>query len=152
MSNLETNVALLEQKINSTDTVLERLADSFAKISDVSNSLTKMLAVHEERFSNQAAVNKEIDRTIDEIVKDNKVTQAEFFKHMETNENKVMLSIEEMRKDLKERDAVATKAALERDEKIINRITILENWRWYIIGISTAGGFIASQVISYVTK
>lgn len=150
--NVETNIAVLEQKINSTDTVLERLADSFAKISDVSNILTKMLAVHEERFANQANFNRETDSTIEEIVKEHKQSQSEFFKHMETNENKVMSSIEEIRKDLRERDAIAVKAALERDEKIINRITVLENWRWYIIGISTVGGFAISQLISYILK
>lgn len=144
--SVETNIAVLEQKLHTTDTVLERLADSFEKISDVSNSLTKILAIHDERFTNQAKYNNETDKTIEAIAKEHKQTLSEFFIRMETNEYKLLNMVEEMRKDLRDRDDNMTKILTDRDEKINSRITALEQWRYTSMGIVS----VVSAIIGYL--
>jgi chromosome segregation ATPase len=152
MSNIETDVAVLEQKLSATDTVLERLADSFDMISDVSNSLTKMLAVHEEKFSNQAVFNHNIDKAIDNIVQENKKTQNEFFARMESSENKYISLIEDVKKELKDRDTSIKKAEDEKEKEINKRISSLEKWRWTIVGAALAVGATVGYVIPIITK
>ena len=144
--SVETNIAVLEQKMHTTDTVLERLADSLEKISDVSNSLTKILAIHDERFTNQAKYNNETDKTIEAIAKEHKQTLSEFFIRMETNEYKLLSMVEEMRKDLRDRDDNMTKILTDRDEKINSRITALEQWRYTSMGIIS----VVSAIIGYL--
>lgn len=150
---MESNIAVLEQKIITTDTVLERLADSFAKMSDVSNSLNRMIGIHDERFANQATYNKETDRTIEEITKAHKQSQSEFFIRMETNEYKLLTMVEEIRKDLRERDATALKTINERDEKLHERISVLERWRYTSLGvimvISLAAGYLLPVILPH---
>jgi chromosome segregation ATPase len=151
--SVETNIAVLEQKIHTTDTVLERLADSFAKISEVSNSLTKILAIHDERFINQAKYNTETDRTIEAIVRENKESQNELFVRLDTNEKNIMAVVEDIRKDSRERHDEVVKAAALREKEQNDRITALERWRYTSMGmisvISTMVGYLMPSVIKF---
>jgi hypothetical protein len=144
--SVETNIAVLEQKLHTTDTVLERLADSFAKISDISNSLTKILAIHDEKFTNQAKYNNEIDRTIEANAKEHKQTLSEFFIRMETNEYKLLSMVEEIRKDSRERHDEVTKIAAAREKEQNDRITALEQWRYTSMGMIS----VISAIIGYL--
>lgn len=151
--SVESNIAVLEQKIHTTDTVLERLADSFEKISDVSNSLTRILAIHEERFTNQAKLNNETDRTIEKMVSDNKTAQNELFTRLDTNEKTIMAVVEDIRKDSRERHDEMVRAAATREKEQNDRITALEKWRYTSMGmisvISAVVGYLMPSIIKF---
>ena len=53
MSDLETEVALLKSKVSDMEKLHVRLDDAIGKISEVSNCINRMLAVHEEKLANQ---------------------------------------------------------------------------------------------------
>lgn len=151
--SVESNIAVLEQKIHTTDTVLERLADSFEKISDVSNSLTRILAIHEERFTNQAKLNNETDRTIEKIVNENKQAQTELFNRLDTNEKNIMAVVEDIRKDSRERHDEIVRATATREKEQNDRITALEKWRYTSMGmisvISALVGYLMPTIMNF---
>ena len=54
MADLETEVELLKSKVSDMEKLHVRLDDAIGKISEVSNCINRMLAVHEEKLANQA--------------------------------------------------------------------------------------------------
>ena len=53
MSDLNTEVQLLKKEVSDMKMIYSRLDKAIEKISDVSNSINRMLAVHEEKISQQ---------------------------------------------------------------------------------------------------
>ena len=53
MTELETKVKLLEKEIHDRKGVFQRLDIAIEKLTDVSNSINRMLAVHEEKIARQ---------------------------------------------------------------------------------------------------
>ena len=53
MADLETEVELLKSKVSDMEKLHVRLDDAIGKISEVSNCINRMLAVHEEKLANQ---------------------------------------------------------------------------------------------------
>ena len=51
MGELETKVKLLEKEIHDRKGVFQRLDIAIEKLTDVSNSINRMLAVHEEKIA-----------------------------------------------------------------------------------------------------
>jgi hypothetical protein len=48
---IETKVAILEEKIHTTDQLMQRIDSAIEKLSEVNANVTKMLIVHEEKIS-----------------------------------------------------------------------------------------------------
>ena len=53
MADMETEIALLKSKVSDMEKLHVRLDDAIGKISEVSNCINRMLAVHEEKLSQQ---------------------------------------------------------------------------------------------------
>ena len=70
MSDLNTEVQLLKKEVSDMKMIYSRLDKAIEKISDVSNSINRMLAVHEEKISQQEEVQirteQEINNDINE--------------------------------------------------------------------------------------
>ena len=53
MSELETKVEILQKELDNQKRIYDRLDVAIEKLTDVSNSINRMLAVHEEKISKQ---------------------------------------------------------------------------------------------------
>ncbi len=53
MSDIQLDVELLKKDVKEMKLIHGRLDNAISKISDVSNSINRMLAVHEEKLSSQ---------------------------------------------------------------------------------------------------
>ena len=49
---IETKVAILEEKIHTTEQLMQRIESAIEKLSEVNANVTKMLVVHEEKINN----------------------------------------------------------------------------------------------------
>lgn len=134
--SVESNIAVLEQKLNTTDTVLERLADSFEKMSDVHNKLTNMLSIHGEKIQNQAITTEANRQVLLSLSNEHKEATAQLYVRMDTNELKLMNSINNIMEELKERDIRLSDRLDNKYEKFNERIVVLESWKWKSIGIA----------------
>ena len=56
MSDLNTEVQLLKKEVSDMKMIYSRLDKAIEKISDVSNSINRMLAVHEEKITQQEEI------------------------------------------------------------------------------------------------
>ena len=53
---IETKVAILEEKIHTSEQLMQRIESAIEKMSEVSASVTKMLAVHEQKIESNDKV------------------------------------------------------------------------------------------------
>ena len=66
MAELETKFKLLEKEIRDQANIHDRLDVAIEKLTDVSNSIHRMLAVHEEKIARQEEAIFEAEQKIEE--------------------------------------------------------------------------------------
>ena len=132
---IELDVELLKKEVSDMKEIHGRLDTAITKITDVSNCINRMLAVHEEKISQQEEVH---------------IRQASEF----SNDVKELHSI--ITTSTKEMTELMTKQHYEADAEmrrlrmdITERVGTLEKWKYLIIGGSIVVGFIASSYMRY---
>ena len=133
MSDLNTEVQLLKKEVSDMKMIYSRLDKAIEKISDVSNSINRMLAVHEEKISQQEEVQIRTEQEINNDIK-------ELHSRISTNNRELMALMSEQHK---ERTDKMTKLEIE----LQGRVGVLEKWRWIIIGGSIVAGFIIQKML-----
>ena len=142
MADIETEVELLKSKVSDMEKLHVRLDDAISKISEVSNCINRMLAVHEEKLSQQ-----------EEAVFANEEL-------METRRTEISNEIKELHSRIttntKEIMSIASKQHKEHSEAIqklhtdINkRVGVLEKWRHVLVGGSIVIGFVLHRMIDF---
>ena len=104
-----------------------RLDTAIEKITDFSNCINRLLAVHEEKITQQ--------RTVQEFTTDIK----ELHSRITTNTKEMTALMTQQHKEQKD--------VIDRlKDEISNRVGVLEKWRWIIIGGSIVLGFIIQKL------
>jgi chromosome segregation ATPase len=133
MSNdITTEVAILKKEVADMKIIFNKLDTAIERITDVSSSVNRMLAVHEEKIANQeeAATRANLEFTTD---------IRELHSRITTNYKELTDIMSEHSKQ----DAINQQTL--RDD-LNNRVGILEKWRWLIIGGSIVLGFIIQKM------
>lgn len=131
---LETEVAVIKNDLSQMGQLFSKLEIALEKITDVSNNIGQILAVHEQRLQDGE---KEFKTLKDEMVSaeskfDNEVKDLHSRLTSNTREIEVKMSKEidkvlDSIKDLKEH-------LIDKNDKIEERLTALERWRWILVG------------------
>jgi|TARA_R110002124_G_scaffold286261_2_gene466609 cell division septum initiation protein DivIVA len=127
MEDINTEVALLKKEVKDIKFIFNRLDTAIEKITEVTTSVNRMLAVHEEKISQQeeasSRANKEFSNDIKEL------------------HSRITTNSKEMR-DMITKYQIEQAAHIENLRSDLNgRVGILEKWRWLIIGGSIVVGF-----------
>ena len=64
---IETKVAILEEKLHTTEQLMQRIESAIEKMSEVSANVTKMLAVHEQKIDGNDKVDAILFAKIDQL-------------------------------------------------------------------------------------
>lgn len=131
---LETEVALVKNDLSQMGQLFSKLEVALDKITDVSNNIGQILAVHEQRLQDGE---KEFKTLKDEMVSaeskfDNEVKDlhSRLTSNTRELENKMSKEIDKVLdsiKDLKDH-------LIDKNDKIEQRLTALERWRWILVG------------------
>lgn len=134
VKTLETEVALVKQDVNQIGQLFSKLETALDKITDVSNNIGQILAVHEQRlqygeeeFETLKADMKNAEDKFDDEVKDLHSRLTSNTREIESKMSKEIDKVLDSIKDLK--DHLITK-----NDKIEERLTALERWRWILVG------------------
>ena len=130
--DLNTEVAILKKEVADMKLIFNRLDTAIERITEVSSSVNRMLAVHEEKIANQedASIRANQEFTVD---------IRELHSRITTNYKELMDMIAKHHKE----DAINQQKL--RDD-LNNRVGILERWRWLIIGGSIVVGFVLQKM------
>jgi len=135
MADLETEVKLLKKELEDQRKIHDRLDIAIEKLTDVSNSIHRMLAVHEEKISRQE---EELENRRVEISSQ----ISELHSRVTTNTKEIMLSA------TKQHDN-QNKQIQKIREDLNKRIGVLEKWRHVLVGCSIVAGFILHKFMNF---
>lgn len=114
---VKTDVEILKRDMELLASLAGKFDTAIDRLSEVSQSVDKMLAVHEQRLLNQEHQREILHNRISDLKKE------------------VTDSIKEMRNE----NRMQHKAVEERLDR-------LEKWRWFVVGVATVIGFILAQM------
>ena len=138
MAELETEVELLKKELHDQKRIHDRLDVAIEKLTDVSNSIHRMLAVHEEKIARQEEAIFLAENKIEERRSELLSKIDELHSRITTNTKEIMTTATEQHKQ--QCDEVRKIR-----EELSTRVGVLEKWRWIIIGGSIIIGFIAQK-------
>ena len=131
--DMYTQVELLKKEISDMKGIYQRLDTAIEKIGDVSNSINRMLAVHEEKITQQEEVQIRSD--------------AEFSANVKELHSRITTNTKEMMALMSEQHREQTEAMSKLKIELQSRVGVLEKWRWLIIGGSIVVGFILQKMM-----
>ena len=109
-----------------------RLDTAIEKITEVSNCINRMLAVHEERLSQQEESQHRAEQEFTADIK-------ELHSRITSNTKEIMTTASAQHKE-------HTEAIQRLRDDLQNRVGVLEKWRWIIIGGSIVLGFLIQKL------
>ena len=117
---VKTDVELLKRDMELVSALAEKFDIAIDRLTEVSTSVDKMLAVHENRLENQEQQREILHQRISDLKRD--IT------------DEFRLLRDENRKQHVE---------------VNDRLSKLEKWRWFVVGIATVIGFIVAKIIDF---
>ena len=135
MPELETKVKLLEKEIHDRKGVFQRLDIAIEKLTDVSNCINRMLAVHEEKIARQEEAIFEAEGLIETRRIELTTKIDDLHSRITTNTKEIMNAATQQHKE-------HTDDIQKLRNDLTTRVGVLEKWRWLIIGGSIVVGFL----------
>ena len=133
-TDIRVQLESLRKDIENSTSIQSRLDTAIDKLTDVSTSIKSMLAVHEEKISRQ--------EQIDEIIFDKLKARQDEITHIQKD---LTASIE-----LSEKRLLCEIKTIRND--IGDRVSMLEKWKWLILGGSVVVGWILSKNFTYIVS
>ena len=138
MADLETEVQLIKRDIEDIKSIHGRLDVAIDKLTDVSNCINRMLAVHEEKLSRQEESSVELEKQIESRRTEVLSKIEDLHSRVTTNTKEIMISAAAQHES-------QNKEIQKIREELSNRVGVLERWRWLIIGGSIIVGFVLQK-------
>jgi len=135
VTDIELDVEILKKEVNDMKVIHGRLDTAIAKITDVSNCINRMLAVHEEKISQQEDVQLR--------------HSTEFSNDVRELHSRITSSQKELTTLMTKQHYEAESEIRRLTEHVTNRIGVLERWKYLIIGGSIVLGFITSSYMKH---
>lgn len=140
----------MDAQVKILESVVERIDTSIEKLTEVSNSIGKLLAVHDERINQLEKVHNRQEDDIRDIYSRITVTSKEICDKLDSVEDSLEGKMKE-HSNTSEKLHKELKVDLDgRLKTIDDRIGILERWRWLILGGATVLGFLLEKIMSFL--
>ena len=142
MSGLETEVRLLKKELEDQAKIHDRLDIAIEKLTDVSNSINRMLAVHEEKIARQEESLYIAEQQIE-------VRRSEMMSKIDELHSRITTNTKEIMAAAAQQHAEQNKEIQKIQREIEQRVGVLEKWRHVLIGGSIVVGFLLHKFIDF---
>ena len=142
MAELETEVKLFKKEVQDQAKIHDRLDVAIEKLTDVSNSIHRMLAVHEEKIARQEEAIFEAEQKIEVRRNELLVKIDELHSRVTTNTKEIMTAASVQHE-------TQNKEIQKMRDELISRVGVLEKWRHVLFGGAIVIGFILHRVINF---
>ena len=140
MPELETEVQLLKKELEDQRKIHDRLDIAIEKLTDVSNSIHRMLAVHEEKIARQEEAIFEAEQQIE-------VRRSELLVKIDELHSRITTNTKEIMTAAAEQHAQQNKEIQKLHTELNSRIGVLEKWRHIVYGGSIVIGFLIHKFL-----
>lgn len=135
IQNIEPELAVLKN-------VVTRIDSSIAALTEVSTSIGKLLAVHEERLNQLEKDNTNVGHDIRDIHSRMSTMSRGILDKLQTTEN----CLENKIKESNQTTSAQLDKILKEVKAIDDRVGFLERWKWTVLGGAVATGFIIGNI------
>ena len=142
MAELETEVKLLKKELQDQAKIHDRLDVAIEKLTDVSNSIHRMLAVHEEKIARQEEAIFQAEEQIE-------VRRTELSKRLDELHSRVTTNTKEIMTAASAQHEKQNKEIQKMRDELISRVGVLEKWRHVLIGGSIVIGFMLHKFVNF---
>ena len=146
VNKLSEDVSYLSRDMAVVNTLVGRLDTTIDKLTDISSSVSNLLAVHETKLTSQEIISKQLSDLVEarRVETDDKIQILH--ERISSGERELKDNIDdqydELMKEIKEMRAESTI----QHNTLSDRITTMEKWMWTVIGGSAIVGGIISLV------
>ena len=127
ITDIKIQLESLRKEVENVNTINSRIDTAIDKLTDVSTSIKSMLAVHEEKISQQEKIDEVIFNKIRERADEIERVNRELTDHINLTEKRLLNEIKSLRND------------------IGDRVGTLEKYKWLILGGFISVGWILSK-------
>ena len=139
---LATDVEILKREVADMKLIHGRLDNAISKISEVSNCINRMLAVHEEKLASQEdAIARQEQDTFEK--------KREFEKDVEIIHERIKNTKDELSNMMSKQHEEQTTAINSIKKDLKDRVGVLERWRWLLIGGCIVIGFALHKLMNF---
>jgi hypothetical protein len=138
---IKVKLAMLERDFVGLKDVVDKLENSIDKLTSISSCMERMLAVHENVNDNQKEVNDVLFTKLEQEREENKKEHHE-----------ITVKLNEMSKSFREDINILKKLDSDRMEKLEQKVGVLEQWRFMVIGGAAAIGALSSFLMDYIAS
>ena len=139
---METEVQLIKRDIEDVKSIHGRLDVAIDKLTDVSNSIHRMLAVHEEKLARQEESSIELEKQIES-------RRSELLSKIDDLHSRVTTNTKEIMINAAAQHAEQNKEIQKIREELSGRIGVMEKWRHVLIGGSIVVGFLLHKFMEF---
>lgn len=150
-SKLQDEVSNLKSDMSKVGVLVDRLDTTIDKLTEVSTSISLLLAVHENKITSQETILKQ---TVDLVEQRRKETEEKIqLVHDRVSDldkkfgQKLDNQHRELMAELKQMQINSTKQHQQIDDTLGVRISRIEKWMWGLIGAGLVIGFLFEKVI-----
>ena len=135
------DIEMLKRDVSEMKLIHSRIDNAIDKISNVSNSINRMLAVHEEKLTSQeeAIINSQ------SLVE---TRRAEFSNEIKEIHDRITSNNNQLTQLMSEQHLEQTQALNGLKSDIFGRVAVLDKFRWLLIGGSIVAGFVIHKLMN----
>lgn len=143
VNKLAEDMSYLRKDMAVVGALVDRLDTTIDKLTDISNSVSSLLAVHETKLTSQEIISKQLADLVEarRVETDDKIQILH--ERISSGERELKTSIDDQYDELmKEIKAMRAESTVQHNT-LSDRITTMEKWMWTVIGGSAiVGGLI----------
>lgn len=139
MNNLKLELGLLKKDVQLTDRLCEKLTESISKLEEINISLTRMIALHEEKHQQHDRVEQDLKDDIKELHSRITTTTRELHDRMDEVERHIAAKIDSLRIELQNHER-------KDGTKLPEVLREIDKYKWMILGAAIAIGWIIGNV------
>lgn len=133
--DIQTDVAILKRDIDRMSELFDKIDITIEKLSDVSISLNRMIAVQETRLVQQ----EDTTRRIFTIIEEHRKQTEDKYDALNTRLNRI-------RDEVKDDMLAVTNKMADKIDKLTTWITHIDRWKFSIVGGALVIGFLISRL------
>jgi ElaB/YqjD/DUF883 family membrane-anchored ribosome-binding protein len=139
LNNIKLELGLLKKDVQLTDRLCEKLTESIGKLEEINISLTRMIALHDEKHQHHGKVENELKEDIKELHSRITSTSREIHERIDEVERHIAAKIDSLRVELQRHE--------QKDgTKLPEVLKEIDKYKWMILGAAIAIGWIIGNV------
>jgi uncharacterized phage infection (PIP) family protein YhgE len=142
LNTLKTDVEIIKRDIGAIQNFSNKIDEAIEKMAEVSNNISKMLIVHDQKLQNHDQQIDGLKVSLSERKSDNEKQFELIHKRISDMKDENHAEREKYHKEI----LAALKEIAASQKDLDTRITVLEKWKWYVMGGAAVIGFVLAQV------